>query len=198
MLSKQNGFVDPMKLFSEWLHEAEKKELNDPNAAALSTADESGYPNVRVVLIKKANINGFIFFTNLNSQKSMEIQKNKRAALCFHWKSLERQVRVRGKVEAVPPDEADEYFASRPYLSKIGSWASKQSQPLQSNLDLEKNIAYYTAKYVTKKIPRPEHWSGFRIIPEEIEFWQAGEYRLHKRILFRRDEETWNRSFLYP
>jgi pyridoxamine 5'-phosphate oxidase len=190
--------TDPIALFATWLGEAEQAEPVDPNAVALATVDSRGMPNVRMVLLKGHGEDGFVFYTNLESAKGRELAANPKAALCFYWKSLNRQVRVRGPVEPVAADEADAYFASRPRGSRIGAWASAQSRPLESRFALEKAVAAYTARYAIGEVPRPAHWSGFRLIPEEIEFWQAGTFRLHDRVRFIRDRGAWAGARLYP
>jgi pyridoxamine 5'-phosphate oxidase len=166
---------------------------------ALATVDNGGLPDVRMVLLKGFDHNGFVFYTNLESRKGTELAQNMKAALCFHWKSLRRQVRVRGPVERVSDAEADAYFASRPRGSRIGAWASKQSRPLESRFALEKAVAEYTAKYPLGEIPRPPHWSGFRIVPQMIEFWADRQFRLHDRVVFDRTAEGgWKKARLYP
>jgi pyridoxamine 5'-phosphate oxidase len=166
---------------------------------ALATVDKDGLPDVRMVLLKGFDHNGFVFYTNLESRKGTELAQNMKAALCFHWKSLRRQVRVRGPVERVSDAEADAYFASRPRGSRIGAWASKQSRPLESRFALEKAVAEYTAKYPLGEIPRPPHWSGFRIVPQMIEFWADRQFRLHDRVVFDRTAEGgWKKARLYP
>jgi pyridoxamine 5'-phosphate oxidase len=191
---------EPFQLFSDWLKEAEAREPNDPNAMALATVDETGLPNVRMVLLKGFDTAGFVFYTNYESRKGREILTSHKAALLFHWKSLRRQVRVRGSVEEVTTSEADAYYASRPRGSRIGAWASRQSRPLESRFALEKAVAEYTLKFGISDIPRPDHWSGFRVVPEIIEFWHDRPFRLHDRIEFARDsaESAWSKARLYP
>lgn len=191
---------EPFVLFSTWLNEAKASELNDPNAVALATVDEDGLPNVRMVLLKDFDHQGFVFYTNFESQKGQELLSHKKAAMCFHWKSLRRQVRLRGLVEVVSDAEADEYFKTRARGSRIGAWASKQSRPLESRFALEKAVAEYTARYAIGEILRPDHWSGFRIRPLSIEFWKDGKFRLHDRIEFRREvaEGNWEKVRMYP
>jgi pyridoxamine 5'-phosphate oxidase len=189
---------EPFDLFARWLAEAEQKEINDPNAMALATVDETGLPNVRMVLLKGADEDGFVFYTNYESRKGRELLGQGKAALLFHWKSLRRQVRVRGTVASVSYAEADAYFASRARGSRIGAWASQQSRPLESRFALEKAVAEYTLKFGIGEIPRPPHWSGFRLTPVSIEFWQDGLFRLHDRIHFERTAGGWDRTRLYP
>ncbi|MGO8186172.1 pyridoxamine 5'-phosphate oxidase [Rhizobium leguminosarum] len=191
---------EPFKLFAEWLKEAELSEPNDPNAVALATVDEDGLPNVRMVLLKGFDDDGFVFYTNFESQKGREILGQKKAAMCFHWKSLRRQVRLRGPVEIVTDAEADDYFKTRARGSRIGAWASRQSRPLESRFALEKAVAEYTARYAIGEIPRPAHWSGFRIRPTSIEFWKDQKFRLHDRVEFRRrsPEGEWDKVRMYP
>jgi pyridoxamine 5'-phosphate oxidase len=193
-----DDIAEPFQLFSEWLGEAEKAEPNDPEAMALATVDADGLPNVRMVLLKGVQSGGFVFFTNYESAKGQEILANPKAALCFHWKSLRRQIRVRGPVEKVGTEEADAYFASRARGSRIGAWASKQSRPLESRFALEKAVASYAAKFAIGDVPRPGYWSGFRLIPSEIEFWKNGQFRLHDRIKFIRSGDAWEKTRLYP
>jgi pyridoxamine 5'-phosphate oxidase len=192
--------AEPFTLFGEWMAAAEKSEPNDPAATALATVDPDGLPNVRMVLMRGVDERGFVFFTNFESAKGREILASAKAAMCFHWKSLRRQVRIRGPIEQVSDAEADAYFATRPRGSRIGAWASQQSRPLESRLALEKAVARYTAKFGISDIPRPDHWSGFRIRPVEIEFWNNGTFRLHDRLVFRRDEPqgAWSKERLYP
>ncbi|MGN7292048.1 pyridoxamine 5'-phosphate oxidase [Rhizobium sp. SAFR-030] len=189
---------EPFALFGEWLKEAEGSEINDPNAVALATVDSDGLPNVRMVLLKGFDTRGFVFYTNFESRKGQEILGQKKAAMCFHWKSLRRQVRVRGPVTVVSDEEADAYYASRARGSRIGAWASKQSRPLEGRFALEKAVAEVTARYAIGEIPRPPFWSGFRIEPESIEFWHDRQFRLHDRVEFRRDGEGWSKIRMYP
>jgi pyridoxamine 5'-phosphate oxidase len=191
--------AEPFRLFAEWLDDAVKSEPNDPNGVALATVDETGMPNVRMVLLKGFDEQGFVFYTNLESIKGREILASMKAAMCFHWKSLRRQARVRGPVEIVSDAEADAYYATRPRGSRIGAWASKQSRPLESRFALEKAVAEYTARYAIGEIPRPPYWSGFRIVPETIEFWHDRPFRLHDRVMFSRtDAGVWEKTRLYP
>lgn len=191
---------DPFSLFASWLKDAEASEINDPNGVALATVDQDGLPNVRMVLLKGLDERGFVFYTNFESAKGREILGSMKAAMVFHWKSLRRQVRVRGPVEIVTNDEADAYYQTRPRGSRIGAWASQQSRPLESRFALEQSVAKFTAKHAIGDIPRPEHWSGFRIIPSEIEFWKDGAFRLHDRVKFTRASsgEPWDSARLYP
>ena len=202
-LTASMGFTernDPFGLFAGWLKEAEASEPNDANAMALATVDEEGLPNVRMVLLKGFDEKGFVFYTNFESQKGQEILGTLKAALAFHWKSLRRQVRVRGLVEEVDAREADEYFASRPRDSRIGAWASQQSRPLETRFALETAVAMTTARYAIGDVPRPPHWSGFRIKPLSIEFWHDRPFRLHDRVIFRRagQQANWTKARLYP
>lgn len=190
---------EPWQIFSRWLAEATESEPNDPNALALATVDPDGLPDVRMVLLKGFDPGGFVFFTNFESAKGRQLLATGKAAMCFHWKSLRRQVRVRGPVTEVSDEEADAYFASRPRNSRIGAWASKQSRPLESRFALEKAVAEYAARYAIGTIPRPPYWSGFRLAPVSIEFWKDGAFRLHDRIRFtRREDGGWERTRLYP
>jgi pyridoxamine 5'-phosphate oxidase len=196
---------EPYALFADWLGEAEASEPNDPNAMSLATVDADGLPNVRMVLLKDvdsadATPRGFVFYTNLESAKGRELQATSKAALCFHWKSLRRQVRVRGLVSLVSDAEADTYFASRARGSRLGAWASAQSRPLESRFALEKAVAMFTARYPIGEIPRPPQWSGFRVTPLEIEFWHDRPFRLHDRLVFRRADTAspWEKQQLYP
>lgn len=196
---------DPFDLFSDWLADATKSEINDPNAMGVATVDEAGMPNVRMVLLKGLDPEGvkdrgFVFYTNFEGTKGREILAHPKAALLFHWKSLERQVRVRGNVQVVSDAEADAYYASRPRLSRIGAWASRQSRPLEGRYALEAEVARYTAKYAIGEIPRPPHWSGFRVTPLEIEFWMSRPFRLHDRVVYNRPDphQPWHKSRLFP
>ncbi len=191
---------NPLKLFDAWMADAEAHEPNDPNAMALATVDASGLPNVRMVLLKGVEDGAFIFYTNLESAKGQELEANPKAALCFHWKSLRRQIRLRGSLEPVSDEAADAYFASRSKGSRIGAWASQQSRSLESRFALEKAVAKFTAKYGLGKVPRPPHWSGFQLNPLEIEFWHDRPFRLHDRVVFRRTskKEPWCKARLYP
>lgn len=190
---------DPVALFSKWLEEAKESEINDPTAVALGTVDADGMPNVRMVLLKGHDADGFVFYTNFESAKGTEILSSMKAAMCFHWKTLRRQVRLRGAVEVVTAEEADAYYQTRPRGSRIGAWASKQSRPLESRFALEKAVAEYTAKFGIGTIPRPEHWSGFRIKPTHFEFWHDRPFRLHDRLVFDRDASGgWTTERLYP
>lgn len=190
--------AEPYRLFGRWLEDATASEPNDPNALALATVDADGMPDVRMVLLKGFDERGFVFYTNFESAKGEEILSSMKAAMCFHWKSLRRQIRIRGPVEQVSDAEADEYYSSRPRGSRIGAWASRQSRPLESRFALEKAVAEYTAKYAIGEIPRPPHWSGFRIVPQSIEFWHDRPFRLHDRVKFTHAQDSWTRSRLYP
>ncbi|PSM18368.1 MULTISPECIES: pyridoxamine 5'-phosphate oxidase [Nitratireductor] len=190
---------EPVRLFGDWLADAQESEPNDPTAVALATVDQDGLPDVRMVLLKGFDRDGFVFYTNFESAKGVELLGSMKAAMCFHWKSLRRQVRLRGPVEIVSDAEADAYFASRPRGSRIGAWASKQSRPLESRFALEKSVAEYTARHAVGTIPRPPHWSGFRLKPQTIEFWHDRPFRLHDRVVFTADGKGgWNKTRLYP
>jgi pyridoxamine 5'-phosphate oxidase len=192
--------AEPFALFASWMAEAEASEPDDPNAMALATVDGEGAPNVRMILLKGADERGFVFYTNCESAKGLELAAAPRAALLFYWKSLHRQIRVRGPVEPVSTAEADAYFASRSRESRIGAWASSQSRPLGSRATLEEGVAGYAAKFRGGDVPRPPHWHGYRVTPLEIEFWASRPHRLHDRIVFRRDapNKPWMKTRLYP
>jgi pyridoxamine 5'-phosphate oxidase len=191
---------DPFTLFSKWFSEAGKAEVSNPDAMALATVDQEGLPNVRMVLLKGFGSEGLVFYTNLQSAKGGELAVNAKAAIVLYWKSLNRQIRARGPVVPVSKEEADAYFATRPRGAQLGAWASKQSRPLEGRFALEAEIAKTTARYAIGAVPRPEHWSGFRIVPLEIEFWAEGKFRLHKRLLFKRTDSAshWSKTELYP
>ena len=190
---------NPINLFREWFNEAKKSEINDPNALALGTVDNKGYPSVRIVLLKDYNDDGFVFYTNFNSDKSKAIKKDPKISMCFHWKSLLRQVRIIGLASKVSDKEADEYFNSRSYGSRIGAWASDQSSELNIREDLLISIEKYKQKFPNEnKVPRPEHWSGWRLHPEEIEFWLDGENRIHERLKYIKKKNVWEKVLLSP
>ena len=192
--------TEPFALFTDWMEDAKKSEPNDPNAMTLATVDDAGLPDARMVLLKGVDDRGFVFYTNLESKKGRELAGQPKAALVFHWKSLTRQVRVRGPVERVTDAEADAYYATRPRGSQIGAWASKQSSPLESRMAFEKAIALTTAKYAIGTVPRPLYWSGFRVVPVAMEFWHDRPFRLHDRVEYRRERvgEEWIKTRLYP
>jgi pyridoxamine 5'-phosphate oxidase len=191
---------EPLELFREWFAQAKAQEPHDPDAMALASVDAQGLPDVRMVLLKHFDHEGFVFYTNLESAKGEELAANPRAALCFHWKSLRRQVRVRGPVTPVSDAEADAYFATRAKDSQIGAWASRQSRPLEGRFALEKEVARYAAKYALSTVPRPAHWSGFRVRPLAIEFWRDRPFRLHERIRYQREAPggLWRTDHLFP
>ena len=190
---------NPISLFKIWFDEAKKSELNDPNALSLATSDNMGVPSVRMVLLKSFDNNGFVFYTNLNSTKSKAIRDNPIVSMCFHWKSLLRQIRITGKASNVSDQEADEYYNSRSYGSRIGAWASKQSSILNNRKELNKEIEDYKSKFPNNdKVPRPSHWSGWRVNPSEIEFWLDGDNRIHERLKYIKDNETWKKILLSP
>ena len=190
-------FADPIELFGQWLAEAERSEPNDANAAALGTSTPDGSPSVRMVLVKRADERGFCFFTNVESKKGTQLRANPRAALCFHWKSLRRQVRVEGPVTAMPDADVDQYFHTRSRNSQIGAAVSQQSRPLASREDLEASFRKFAREH-SEEIPRPSYWRGFCVYPEQIEFWISGDNRLHDRLLFTRDAGAWSTTRLYP
>ena len=190
---------NPINLFREWFNEAKKSEINDPNAVALGTIDYKGYPSVRMVLLKDYNDDGFVFYTNFNSDKSKAIKKDPKISMCFHWKSLLRQVRIVGIASKVSDKEADKYFNSRSYESRIGAWASDQSSILIDRKDLLTSINNYREKFPNEnKVPRPNHWSGWRLKPEQIEFWLDGENRIHERLKYIMNKNIWEKVLLSP
>ena len=190
---------NPIDLFKEWFDEAKKSEINDANAFALGTADKNGYPSVRIVLLKDFDNDGFVFYTNLNSHKSKAIKENRNTSICFHWKSLLRQVTIIGTTSQVSDKEADDYFKSRPYDSRIGAWASDQSSILNNREDLSSSIKKYKSQFKDKKnVPRPKHWSGWRLKPHEIEFWLNGENRIHERLKYFKRKNNWEKVLLNP
>ena len=202
-LGLNNCFLDlddPLQLFKVWMKEAEKSEPNDPNAVSLATSNKDNTPSVRMVLLKDFNVNGFVFYTNLNSQKGNELKENPKAAMCFHWKSLLRQIRINGKVSHVADEEADQYYNSRGYESRIGAWASKQSTILNNRDELYNSIKDYKEKFNDKtNVPRPSHWSGWNLSPLSIEFWLDGENRIHERLKYTKDSNSqWIKSLLSP
>jgi len=192
---------NPFDMFGDWYAEAQAKEPFDHTAMSLASVDAEGMPNVRMVLLKGWDENGFVFYTNQESNKGQDLIANPKAALCFHWKKLARQVRIRGDVLTVPDAEADTYYASRDRGSRIGAWASKQSRPLESRFALEKEVAKYAARFGVGTIDRPDHWVGYRIVPNSIEFWQHRDHRLHDRVIYTRDataSKDWQSDWLYP
>jgi len=191
---------DPIELFRSWMNQAKKTEPNDPNALALGTSDQNNFPSIRMVLLKDFNKDGFVFYTNLNSQKGNELKNNPKAAMCFHWKSLLRQVRISGVVNKVSNEVADNYYKTRGYESRIGAWASKQSSILKNRNELLESIEEYKKKYNNKtKVPRPEYWSGWNLTPSSFEFWLDGDSRIHERLKYTKGEnDKWNKSLLSP
>ena len=202
-LGLNNCFLDkndPIDLFEAWMDEAKKTEPNDPNAVALGTSDQNNFPSIRMVLLKDFSKDGFVFYTNLNSQKGNELKNNPKAAMCFHWKSLLRQIRITGVVQKVSNEVADEYYNSRGYESRIGAWASKQSSILKNRDELLSSIEKYKNKYNNKdEVPRPDHWSGWNLIPASIEFWLDGDSRIHERLKYVKDDMgNWTKALLSP
>ena len=202
-LGLNNCFLDkndPIDLFEVWMNEAKKKEPNDPNAVALGTSDHNNSPSIRMVLLKDFNKDGFVFYTNLNSQKGNDLKNNPKAAMCFHWKSLLRQIRINGVVQKVSDKVADEYYNTRGYESRIGAWASKQSSILPNRDELLNSIEKYKKKYNNKnEVPRPDHWSGWSLAPTSIEFWLDGDSRIHERLKYTKDDVgIWSKSLLSP
>ena len=190
---------NPIELFKKWFSKAEENEINDPNAVAIATSNKHNQPNVRMVLLKGLSDKGFVFYTNFNSKKGNELKENQKASMCFHWKSLRRQVRVIGKVEEVSAKEADDYFYSRPYKNRIGAWASSQSSILDQRETFTNKIKQFEKKFPDQKnVPRPPHWSGWRLLPDEIEFWLDGEGRIHERLNYRKMNGSWEKELLYP
>jgi pyridoxamine 5'-phosphate oxidase len=196
--ARSRATEDPIALFGAWMAEATRSEPNDPNAVCLATATPEGRPSARMVLLKDVDARGFVFYTNLESRKGGELARNPFAAMTFHWKSLQRSVRVEGAVEPVTAAEADAYYASRARGSRIGAWASRQSRPLEGRFALEKAVADYTMKFGIGEIPRPAFWSGFRLLPDRIEFWRDMPFRLHERRVFHRQDGGWEIEMLYP
>ena len=190
---------DPIELFKIWMSEAEKNEINDPNALSLATTNKNNEPNVRMVLLKGLSKKGFVFYTNLNSPKSSDLARNPKAAMCFHWKSLQRQIRILGDVNQVDDQEADNYFNTRPYESRIGAWASDQSKIMNKREDLLKKISEFKNKYKDQEnLPRPKYWSGWCLNPSSIEFWLGDKYRIHERLKYNKVKDNWKKQILYP
>ena len=202
-LELDKSFLDtnnPIELFKHWYNEAKKNEIIDPNAFSLATSDAKGFPSVRVVLLKNYNENGFVFYTNLNSKKSLSIKENPRAEMCFYWKSLSKQIRINGTISQISDKEADDYYSTRSYGSKIGAWASKQSEVLESRTKLISSMEEYKKKYNDeKKVPRPKNWSGWRLLPKEMEFWMRAENRIHERLKYSKNSiGEWDKFLLNP
>lgn len=189
---------EPIRRFLEWFEEAKQSEPDLPNAMAIATADTNGRPSVRMVLLKDIDESGFVFYTNVESRKGHELAANTQTSLLFHWKSLKRQVRIEGSADPVSNEEADAYFATRSRGAQIGAWASDQSRVMSSNLELEKRVAQFTAKFAVGRIPRPPFWSGYRVVPERIEFWSEARFRLHRRDVYSRDSADWRVERLFP
>tara|TARA_B110000438_G_scaffold238494_1_gene236298 strand:- start:227 stop:850 length:624 start_codon:yes stop_codon:yes gene_type:complete len=190
---------DPLELFKIWMSEAEKNEINDPNALSLATTNKKNEPNVRMVLLKGLSSKGFVFYTNFNSPKSQDLKNNPKAAMCFHWKSLQRQVRITGEIKKIDDKEADLYFNSRPYESRIGAWASNQSQVMNERKEFLDKIDKFKKKFKNEKnLPRPKYWSGWCLNPSSIEFWLGDKYRIHERLKYNKIEKNWKKEILYP
>ncbi len=190
---------DPLELFNVWFAEAEKSEINDPNALSLATINKNNEPSVRMVLLKGVSQKGLVFYTNLNSPKSFDLKNNPKAAMCFHWKSLQRQIRVTGSITQVSDEEADTYYNSRPYESRIGAWASDQSKTMNQREDFLKKIEEFKKKYKDKNnLPRPKHWSGWCLKPLSYEFWLGDKYRIHERLKYYKNINKWKKEILYP
>ena len=190
---------DPLELFKIWMSEAKKTEINDPNALSLATTNNNNEPSVRMVLLKGLSKKGFVFYTNFNSPKSLDLKGNRKAAMCFHWKSLQRQVRISGSITQVEDKEADSYFNSRPYESRIGAWASDQSKIMKNREEFFKKIDEFKNKYKDEKnLPRPKHWSGWCLNPSSIEFWLGDQYRIHERLKYNKVSNNWKKEILYP
>ena len=192
------NYSEPFDLFGKWLDMAKEKEINDPTAMNLATTTPDGKPSSRMVLLKDFDQEGFVFYTNLESKKGQQLADNNHVALNFHWKSLRKQVRIEGHAERVSDAEADTYYQSRPRGSRIGAWASEQSRPMEGMFILERRVAEFTAKFGVSEVPRPPHWSGFRVAPELIEFWSDGKFRLHERVVYNRDGENWTMERQFP
>ena len=192
-------FEDPLALFTIWLVEAEKKEINDANALSLATTNSKNEPSVRMVLLKGLSSKGFVFYTNLNSPKSQDLKNNPKASMCFHWKSLQRQIRIYGSIVQVDDKEADKYFSSRPYESRIGAWASDQSKVMNKREDFLKKIDEFKKKFKdTNSVPRPKNWSGWCLNPSSIEFWLGDQFRIHERLRYNKVSNKWKKEILYP
>ena len=190
---------NPIELFKKWFSKAEETEINDPNALALATSDKNNQPSVRMVLLKGISEKGFVFYTNFESKKGNDLKSNQKASMCFHWKSLRRQVRAIGKVEEVSAKEADDYFNSRPYKNRIGAWASSQSKVLDRREIFLEKVKEFEKKYPDQNnVPRPPHWSGWRVLPDEVEFWVDGEGRIHERLNYKNNNGKWEKELLYP
>jgi pyridoxamine 5'-phosphate oxidase len=197
-LSERRPGDEPIALFQTWFEEAVAAGAKEPTAMAFATVDESGQPDVRMVLMKGMDEGGFVFYTNLGSAKAKALHHDRRVALCFYWDKIDKQIRVRGRVERVSDEEADAYFATRPRLSQIGAWASRQSQPMRGYFELETEVAKAALRFGVGEVPRPPFWSGFRVVPEQIEFWKQMPFRRHERILYTRDRNGWEKQWLFP